>query len=419
MRKINRVFVGAVLSAALLFAQEQKNWKDPAEYDLYSAAAKETDARKRIAGLDVWKAKYPSTDYAYERLVLYLKGYEELKDTQKLVATLNEMLAVNPKDLQVMRAIMVMILSPQFQDSGPQAWDNAEKVATAALSNVSGKPASATDAEWAVTRKSIEALSHTTLGWVAMNRKQNDIAEREFIASLRNEPNSAQLALWLGNVVRADKSPEKQSQALFYFARAAAYDGPGSLPPDARQKMDEFLKRLYNSYHGPDQAGLDQLKALARSQPLPPEGFLIKQAAQIAVEKQEELQKSNPQLALWLSLKSELTGANGQTYFDSSMKGAIVPGGAAGVQSFKGSVISAKANEIIVGIADSSTPEVTLKLDSPMTNKPAPGTQLEFSGMAESFAAEPFMVTFQVERGKVKGLQPTPQRPRKPRGAPR
>jgi len=35
-----------------------------------------------------------------------------------------------------------------------------------------------------------------------------------------------------------------------------------------------------------------------------------------------------------------LTGANGEQYFSANMKGAEVPGGAGGVQKFKGKLIS-------------------------------------------------------------------------------
>ena len=46
----------------------------------------------------------------------------------------------------------------------------------------------------------------------------------------------------------------------------------------------------------------------------------------------EKEKKANPSLALWKTLKSELTGANGQQFFESNMKDAKVPGGAEGVQ---------------------------------------------------------------------------------------
>ena len=40
----------------------QKNWKDRAEYDLYNAIVKEQDASKRLALLNSWKEKYPTSD---------------------------------------------------------------------------------------------------------------------------------------------------------------------------------------------------------------------------------------------------------------------------------------------------------------------------------------------------------------------
>ena len=78
---------------------------------------------------------------------------------------------------------------------------------------------------------------------------------------------------WLGNTLRAAKTPEKISQALFYYARAATYDGPGSLTPQGRQQLDDYLRKAYDSYHGQDEAGLNELKTMARSQPAPPAEF--------------------------------------------------------------------------------------------------------------------------------------------------
>ncbi len=112
-------------------------------------------------------------------------------------------------------------------------------------------------------------------------------------------------------------------------------------------------------------------------------------------------------LALWMTVKGELTGANGPAYFESSVKGALLPGGAGGVTKFKGKLISMtppKApKQLVLGITDASTPEVTLNLDEALAGTAPVGTELEFEGVASSFTAEPFKVIFDVEKDKLAG----------------
>ena len=74
---------------------------------------------------------------------------------------------------------------------------------------------------------------------------------------------------------RRDFSPVAKSQTLFYYARAATYEGPGSLPVEGRQQLDEYLRKAYRSYYGQNAIGLNELKNLAKSMPFPPQAFLI------------------------------------------------------------------------------------------------------------------------------------------------
>jgi hypothetical protein len=67
----------------------------------------------------------------------------------------------------------------------------------------------------------------------------------------------------------------KVSQALFFYARAATYEGPGSLAAQGRQQLDEFLRKAYSTYYGNNQVGLNELKSLAKTMPFPPQAFLI------------------------------------------------------------------------------------------------------------------------------------------------
>ena len=406
--KLTTTFLIAALGCVSLYtavpagaqqAAAQKKVKDQGEYDLYSAIIKEQDANKRIALLNSWKEKYPATDFATERLGFYIASYSALGRGADVMTTAEELLKQEPKNGQALSAVIynVFRLSP----ATPAQLAFADKCGKELLGNLDAvlgqKPANVSDADWKKHRQGIAILAHNALGYIAMTRKEAEAAEKAFLASLALDANNGQVSYWLGMVNRTVRSAEKQSAALYHFARAAAYDGPGAYPEQGRKELHGYLEKAYVQYHG-DRSGLPELLAQAKSQALPPADFKIKNATEIAIEKEEEFKKTNPELALWMGLRKELTGDNGTQFFESNMKGAAVPGGAGGIQTLKGRLISAKpavnSKELVVGVADAATPEVTLKLETPVKGKPVIGSDLNFEGVPETFVKDPFMVTF-------------------------
>jgi len=397
----------------------QKNWKDRAEYDLYDAITKDQNPQSRLEKLNQWKDKYPSTDFIDLRQQAFLTTYAALGKIQEALNTAKEILARDPKDFTGL--YYTALLTPQLVAVNITPTEDqlsaAESAARAILAGA--KPATVSDADWQKAKTDVEAIAHKTLGWVAMQRKQPDQAETEFKTSLGLNPKDSEIAYWLGIVILQERKPEKQSEALYYYARAASYDGPGALAPAGRQAVQKQLSDLYNRYHGGTD-GLDQLLATAKTNPTPAPDFKIlstadKEKAQLEAQQKEAA--AHPDLALWNTIKSALTAADGQSYFDSSMKGAMLPGGANGVQKFKGTVISmepaTRPKTVVVGIADPKTPDATLKFEAPLPGKVDPGTVLSFSGVAESYTTNPFMVTFVVERKNLEGwtgTNPAPAR---------
>ncbi|HET8547626.1 MAG TPA: tetratricopeptide repeat protein, partial [Bryobacteraceae bacterium] len=261
------------------------------------------------------------------------------------------------------------------------------------------KPANVDDATWQRQRNETQAIAHRTLGWVHMVRKNYPESEKHLRDSMRLNPNSGEVAFWLGTVLYAQKG-DKIPQGLYYFARAASYSGPGSLPAPNRKGVDDYLTKAYTGYHG-DTSGLNELKQQAQTSPNPPAGFTIKDVTTLSKEKIQQEQAAvaaDPQGALWKRIKDELTGDNGPAYFESSMKGAKPP-----EKSFRGKVVSATGKEIQLAMSDDTTPEATLRFENPVP-KPEPGTQLYFTGVAQSYTKSPFMVIFEAERADVSGL---------------
>jgi hypothetical protein len=411
----SKAFVGVVLATVLVlgaWAQApQKNYKDRAEYDLYSSILKETNAQKKLELLTQWKEKYPATDFKAERLALYLVTYQGLNKGPEMLATAKEMVAADPKNMQALYWVAIFTLN----NTTPEQLDAGRKAAQGLLANVdevfaaAKKPAEVAEDTWKKERANIEILAHTTIGWAAYTRKENDAAAAEFKTVLGLNPVNAQVSYWLGSTLL--RKAETQGEGLYHIARASIIEGQGALDPTTKNQLQAYLQKVYAQYHG-DSSGLEELKAKAKESALVPADFKIKRADEMAAEKEEEFRKTNPAMALWMSIKKELTGPNSDAYFASSVKDASLPGGAMGVKKFKGKVIEHKParnpKEIVIGMSDATTAEVTLKLETPMVGRADPGTELEFDGVVSGFSKDPFMLTMDVETAEQISGWPAP-----------
>jgi hypothetical protein len=255
-------------------------------------------------------------------------------------------------------------------------------------------------ADWEKERGRTEILAHRTLGWVEWQRGSYAAAEREFALCLEKEPQRAETSAWLGTVIALEKAPEKQLAAIWHTARASYLEGDGALPPVPRREIRGVLESLYYAYHG-SLEGLDDVGKAAIGGIFPPESFQIETAAAAAERRrEEELTRTNPELASWLQIKKKLEAADGETYFAQSLSTAPLP-------RLKGYVIrqapAKRPKEIVLGLSDPAAEEVVLKLDTALRGSAEPGTLIEFEGSATSFTRDPFTVIVTVERDKLAG----------------
>ena len=110
--------------------------------------------------------------------------------------------------------------------------------------------------------------------------------------------------------------------------------------------------------------------------------------------------QDDPELHLWKVIKKSLLGPDGAEYFETSMKGAMVP-------PVHGKVVRldpAVAPRIVVlAVEDGTTADATLKFDHRLPGKVKAGTELIFEGVPESYTASPFMIVFDVNREHLQG----------------
>jgi hypothetical protein len=425
--KTKKTLLTITLAAALTIASgpqaayaqaAQPNWKDRAEFDLYDQITKEQQPAKRLDLLNQWKEKYPASEFGNVRMQVFAQTYQQAGKCGEAITSANELLAKDANNLTALNVVLTCIFTTP--NPTPDQLASADKAASQVLSNLDTlfaadkKPQGVSDADWNTAKSGIQLLAQNTQGYVALQQKNNAKAEADFTKSLQLNPNQGQVSYWLGTAVLAQKDVAKQSSALWQFARAAAFDGPGSLPAQNRTGVKSYLEKAYNSYHGSSE-GLDQLLTQAKASAFPPSpDWKILDKNSIANQKakeEEEAAKANPQLALWKVIKTALTGAEGASYFETNMKGAALPGGANGVQKFVGKLIEQKPKELILGVENATTPDVTLNLDAPIAGKIEPGTEIGFEGVASGYTASPFMVTFDVEKAKLTGVKATAPAP--------
>lgn len=423
---IVKVIAGAAVGLSLgwvLAAQEtkpadtaKKDWKGQEEYNLFQAFQK-ADPKGKIEALDKWKAAFPASDFAQEREEQYLFVYQQTNMNREAFDKAAEILKTRPNHFYALSAIerLIYTLPPPPK---PADLDTAERVSKYLLDNLdtvfapSNKPMDVKDADWATYKPAMKNAAQATLAWVYVQRKDHPKAETELTKYLHLDPTQAASSLSLGGEILAQNQehPEKIPLGLYQFARAASYEGQNSLPAAARQQARDYLTKTYTTYHGSNE-GLDKLLAMAKNSPFPPEGFTIESAQQIAAKKaadQENFIKTHPELGLWqTAIKEPLTKDGGEAYFEMNVKGALLPGGANGVQKFRAKIVSMtpaiKPKEIVLALEQPNVPDVTLEVSQALPGKMEPGEELQFEGVAKSYTKQPFMVVFDVEPNQIEG----------------
>lgn len=394
-----------------------KKWKDQAEYDLVQSISKEATPAGRLAKLDEWKTKYPQSDFADARVQTYLQTYQQLNRPRDVFNTAVEMLKANPNDFTALSAILSGVYA--LGNPPPAAdLDTAQQAASHVLADAdtifasSKKPATVTDAQWTGVKSQVQALAQRTVGWIALTRKDNAKAETELTKALKMNPNDGYVSHWLASSILAQKEnqadPNKQLLAIFCYARAANYTGPGALDP-AGQKADQtFAAKAYATYHGSNE-GFDKLVAVAKTNALPPADYKVESVIDIAQDKAKAdaaAAAANPAGALWKTVKDGLTGDNASTFWD-SLNGAEFPGGANGVSTLKVKIVSMKPEnrpkELVVGFENATAGDITLKLDEALPGKMEPGSEIEIKGTAKAYSKDPYMLTLETDKEGIKG----------------
>lgn len=425
------VAAGLVQVAGAQSAPAEKKYKD-GEFDIYSAAANDVKGgnfAQAIKDLDTWKQKFAETDFKTERQALYIMAYSGAQQFDKTVDAAAPMITAgvdsvfsDPKTgagdaIRVLFAATAAIVHM----SNPSAEQLAvvNKAAHQLLDynrkppGADGKPMA--DADWNNLRAQLQPPAKAALLYIAMlpgnqamaqNPKNCPAAEAAYAKALGDYPEQTAISY---NLALSLSCQKKNSEAVYEFQRSAVLDATlGGTQPDPG-KIKTFADNAYVKVHGKDD-GLAELKDQVKQSPLWPAGFHIKTATEIAEEKEKEFEQSNPQLSMWMKIKAALSDSDGAQYFESSLKGAAVP-------KLKGVLVDAKpackSNTLLVAVPlpDAQgvpVAEIALKVDPPLTGKPALDTEVQWEGVPSAFTTTPFLLTMDTEKTSIEGLKVTP-----------
>ncbi len=447
-RTFQKIAAVAVMGAVVItgtaqFARAQaapapeKKVKDQGEYDIFTQTIKDqSNPAQQIKDLDTWTQKYPESDYKDDRLYYYIQAYNATGQAAKVLEIGSQLMGRDLKQVfkdpksgpqQVLTVLYLMSVNVlKLPAATPEQLGSGEKAARALQDYVgeyftaANKPPSSSDADWAKTKSDVAGLSKAVLmnlaqrpGAEAMTKYRADknvenckAAETAYLKALEQYPDGAAIAFGLGTaqVCLYKVQPDKISSGLYQVARAVALDPTlgGTADPKA---IEKYLSGTYAQYHGGDDGGLKQLEEMAKASPMPPAGFKIKSASDIAKEKEEEFKKTNPQLALWMGIKGQLADTGGEQYFEGTLKNAAVP-------KLKGTVVEGKpacrSKELLVALSDGTHAEVALKLDTALSGKPEAGVEVQWEGVPSAFTKDPFILTMDTEKAKIENLKVTP-----------
>jgi hypothetical protein len=102
---------------------------------------------------------------------------------------------------------------------------------------------------------------------------------------------------------------------------------------------------------------------------------------------------AHPQSALWTNIKRELTGPNGEEYFQTQLRGAELP-------MLRGKVLATSSTGetrfLMLDLSGAGTAEIKLLLASGQ-NAASEGAEVEFMGECTDFTRSPFLLTMRAQ----------------------
>jgi hypothetical protein len=123
------------------------------------------------------------------------------------------------------------------------------------------------------------------------------------------------------------------------------------------------------------------------------------------------------QKRMWQAIKEALLAPNGAEYFRLNLDSTKIPGGTDGLRRLRGVVLSSQPavepRFVLLGMTGkTAVPEVKLQLKSAWDQPLPDGTEVEFSGVPQSFKLDRFLLTIEAIRFEVLQKPPPQSKPK-------
>jgi tetratricopeptide (TPR) repeat protein len=385
--------------------------KDPAEYNAYVGAIKQTDPAAQISGLEAFMTQYPNSIMKIAALETLMQDYQKTGNQQKTIDTATKLVAADPNNVRGMALLAYFDrLKAQGGDTNAQQdLVDAKKYGQEGLDALPkfAKPDGTSDPDFQKMKDQMTAIFDSAIGISDLTAKDYDGARKALRVAADASPTDFSvvypLALAYAGPTPADpKIPPDTLNAIWYAARASVV----APTPQYQQQIEKYAKNQYLKFHCGDDGWTDLL-AQAKASPTEPANFAIKPCPTPPEQAHNMMTGTEPEkmdFGTWEFILSNGSQADQDTVWN-AIKGKAV--------QMQGVVIKATATEFdIAGSSDdidAKKADITLTFEDkvPLKLIPKEGASLDFQGEPASYTPNPFMMT--MEKGKLlKAAAPAP-----------
>jgi tetratricopeptide (TPR) repeat protein len=212
------------------FAQRVEDEKNAAkssdeflEAAAYNAIAEEPDAQKRMAYIERYTPAFPNSRFQEQVASYAMMSLSELKDTPRLIAYAEKMLAADPNNLPAL-----LLLAGTYADDPKPG--SVTKAATYAQKAIEAAKADAPDADR--SRKVSSGAAHSTLGYAYMKQDKTTAAipELKSASALLKGQDDQQYAIAMYRLGFAYAKLNRVSEAREVLQEAVKISGPVQQP---------------------------------------------------------------------------------------------------------------------------------------------------------------------------------------------
>jgi tetratricopeptide (TPR) repeat protein len=377
--------------------------KDPAEYNAYVGAIKQTDPAAQISGLEAFMTQYPNSVMKIATLETLMQDYQKTGNQQKTIDTATKLVTADPNNVRGMALLAYFDrLKAQGGDTNAQQdLVDAKKYGQEGLDALPKfpKPDGTSDPDFQKMKDQMTAIFDSAIGIADLTAKDYDGARTALRVAADASPTDFSvvypLALAYAGPTPADpKIPPDSLNSIWYAARASII----APTPQYQQQIEKYAKNQYMKYHCAEDGWTDLL-AQAKANPAEPANFAIKPCPTLPEQAHNMMAGTEPEkmdFGTWEFILSNGSQADQDTVWN-AIKGKAV--------QMQGVVIKATATEFdIAGSSDdidAKKADITLTFEDkvPLKLIPKEGASLDFQGEPASYTPNPFMMT--MEKGKL------------------